>query len=174
MERFSIGEHTLGQIRAWVEARTEESKLGWQNVFSDLETVRQYGQLFFSHLHDLKIIAIYLNEPDAHKLIREFEQADYMELGLCANLKKEIPEGATAGEVELGYDFIGVEGDGGFHSFHCHPVVNELEAQLSVRLNENGLFSEVPDWQRAHDYLNNEANGLEPVPWFVAKTKWAG
>jgi hypothetical protein len=108
-------------------------------------------------------------------LIDEFEpqKPDIGEMGMIQILKRKISEDEATNEETLGYDFIGVEVGGSFHTFYCNNVTEELTTKLQLTLNQSGLFDRVDNWQQVPDYLNDEANGLEAVPWVVAKTKLA-
>ena len=66
---------------------------------------------------------------------------------------------------------IGIEISGDFHSFHCHDISTDLTERFGLTLNEYGLFEGAEDWKPIMDYMNDENNGFEPVPWFVCKTK---
>jgi hypothetical protein len=69
----------------------------------------------------------------------------------------------------LGYDFIGIECFGSFHSFYCHDITKTLTDQFSLILNGNGLFNKPDKPNEIREYLNDPRTGLEPVPWYVVK-----
>jgi len=75
-------------------------------------------------------------------------------------------------EIEfIGFDLIGVESGGDFHSFHCHDLANELREKFGLELNEFGLIREMKNPQDVIDFMNDENNGFEPVPWYLVKVK---
>jgi len=76
-----------------------------------------------------------------------------------------------AGEEFLGYDFIGIECDGSFHSFYCHDITNNLVDKFSLNLNSYGLLEKLEKPNEIREYLNSEKTGLEPVPWYIVKVK---
>ncbi|RYZ24773.1 MAG: hypothetical protein EOO10_19960 [Chitinophagaceae bacterium] len=170
---FHITDDEIAAIRAWVDKKFEEKKIGWADVFLDQETALTYKQLFFAHVPNVQLMAIYLSEEDAIALISEFEpqQSNIGEMGIIHILNKRISEHEATNEETLGYDFIGVEVGGSFHTFYCNNVTEELLSKLGLTLNSLGLFDRVDNWKQTHEYLNDEANGLEPVPWVIAKTK---
>jgi hypothetical protein len=47
------------------------------------------------------------------------------------------------GETLIGFDVIGIELDGGFHSFHCHDLSTDLARRFSLEINEYGLFAAI-------------------------------
>jgi hypothetical protein len=53
--------------------------------------------------------------------------------GLRENLQKKIEEKDDPTEEFLGYDFIGVENDGSFHSFYCHNIRDKIVDKFSFK-----------------------------------------
>jgi len=91
--------------------------------------------------------------------------------GLRHNLIKRTEEGNDRNEELLGYDFIGLECDGSFHSFYCHDITKELIDKFSLTLNANGLFDRPERPVEITEYLNAPEAGVEPVPWYIVKVK---
>lgn len=56
----------------------------------------------------------------------------------------------------IGYDFIGVEGQGTIHSFHCQCITPELNERFGLTLNKKGLFDTMIDHQSIRNYLNGK------------------
>ena len=170
---FQIPVNTVAEIRHWVDQKFNENKIGWPNLFVDLETAHNYKQKFFSHLKDIKTYAIYFESSKANDLLDEFKPKGKKEgeIGLVQNLKMKIPEKIDNLEQLIGFDLIGIEVGGSFHSFHCHDIGKELSDKFGLTLNNFGLFDNKEDWKPSLDFLNDENNGCEPVPWFVVKTK---
>jgi hypothetical protein len=119
------------------------------------------------------ILALYFNEPSADAILREFDPGkdSWGEIGFYQVLSKKIPETGKTNEMTLGYDLIGIETGGGFHSFHCHGIGDELSEKFGLTMNNFGLFDTCTDWQPVLTALNTGEIGCEPVPWVVAKTK---
>ncbi|MBK9025835.1 MAG: hypothetical protein IPL69_18220 [Saprospiraceae bacterium] len=97
-----------------------------------------------------------------------FNNGDF---GLRKNLLLRIEEDQNISEEFLGYDFIGIECDGSFHSFYCHDITNNLVDKFSLKLNSYGLFEKLEKPNEIREYLNSEETGLEPVPWYIVKVK---
>jgi hypothetical protein len=168
---FQIDNTNLPAIREWVDEKYEEKKIGWGDLFFDLQTALTYKQKFFSHLNDVQTLAIYFNEQAAKDLLKEFEPVNEKlgSIGLYQKLKDGVLE--TDAELFLGYDIIGIENSGDFHTFHCHDLADDLEKKFNISVNQYGLYDSIPDFKAISDYMNNEDNGFEPVPWFVVKVK---
>jgi hypothetical protein len=65
-----------------------------------------------------------------------------------------------------GYEVLGSEAGGSFHTFACHGLEADYVEKLGLSLNSNGLISDYNDAVRASDYTNLDSTGTEPVPWF--------
>jgi len=132
-----------------------------------------YKQTFFSHLDDLLIIGIYFDENESNELIANFKPSNESQggIGLYENLSKKIIESESDNEKTIGFDLIGIELSGDFHTFYCHDIRQELIDKFGVTINHYGLIDEQADWRAILDYLNDEETGLEPVPWFTVKVK---
>ena len=138
-----------------------------------LDSVLEYKRIFFPHLEDLRIIAIYFDEYGASDLVKEFESPfDKLgEFGLRLTLLKRIEDVKSKDEILLGYDLIGVEVGGSFHTFHCNDMGTKISEKFGLRLNDYGLFDHTKDWKPVLEFLNGINTGFEPDPWFVAKVK---
>ena len=171
-ENFKLTNSQIQSIRTWINNKHNEKKLGWKNVFTDLETALEYKNKFFSHLTDIKVMALYFDKDERTDILDEFnpQTEKIVEIGLRLTLLKESEE--TNNDKFLGFDYIGIEIDGSFHSFHCHRIGKELSDKFGLTLNEFGLFDSNINSKQVLDYLNDENNGVcEPVPWYIAKTK---
>jgi hypothetical protein len=170
---YSISDKVVEGIRQWVDEQFNNNQIGWSNVFFDLQSVRYYRQTFFAHLPDLKIMSIYFEEGEANDLLQHFKpQTDKQgAIGLYQMLSEQIAEQQNVNEKMIGYDLIGIENSGDFHTFYCHDLAAELERKFALTTNEYGLLGEITEWKPVVDYMNNAENGFEPVPWFVAKIK---
>lgn len=173
MKNFHFDANKIIQIQSWADKQFELGKLQWVNNFADLDTALEFKHNFLSHLSDVHIYSIYLNESDSEELIQTFrsDEINQDKFGLRQNLLLKIQESERLNEVTLGYDLIGVEIGGSYHSFYCNNSTQDLIDKFNLTINDNGLFNEIDEWTAIKEYLNDENNGFEPVPWFVAKTK---
>lgn len=170
--KYQFSDTQIEDIRNWVDNKHNENKLGWLNMFTDLETALEYKNNFFPHIHDIKVMALYFDETERKDILQEFKPQSEKngEIELRLTLLKEIEENDK--EKFLGYDYIGIEMGGSFHTFHCHGIGEELSDKFDLTLNKLGLFDSDINSKQVLDYLNDESNGHEPVPWHVAKTKF--
>lgn len=172
-DELKLSDENIRQIQAWAGKKFESNQIRWVADFTDLDTAIEYKQLFFSHLSDVNIYSIYLSASDSESLIAQFENEKHYhgEFTLRKTLLRKTREEENSKEALVGYDLIGVEFDGGYHTFYCHYAAQRLSEKFGLTLNSNGLFNEIDDWQPVKEYINNEKNGFEPVPWYIAKTR---
>ena len=166
---YNIDLATISNIHDWTDQNDTEGKTGYINVFSTLESATEYRQKFFSHLNQVKLLGLYLPEPEADRLIEEFKDVNRGDDGIRINLRKKELEMDKG--TELGFDLIGLGPGGGFHTFHCHHMVEFLEEENKVKINEFGLIGTDSKWQELSAYMNDEASAVEPDPWYFAKVK---
>lgn len=65
----------------------------------------------------------------------------------------------------IGFEVIGYEVCGSFHSYICNGLEKDLKNELDVKFNENGLIDLLEDADRATDYIEEGEMG-EPVDWY--------
>lgn len=172
-EKLEIDGYKINELKNWVAEKLKSDLIGSPNVFMTLESVLEYRQIFFPHLEDLKIIAIYFDEYEALDLVKKFESpTDKLdEFGLRLTLLKRIEDIEGKDRILLGYDIIGIEVGGSFHTFHCNDLATKISEKFGLMLNDYGLFDHIKDWKPVLEFLNGINTGIEPVPWFVAKVK---
>ncbi|HAH7004981.1 hypothetical protein U4Z66_13885 [Escherichia coli] len=163
---FLLTDEDREQIRIRANDWFNEDKVGWESIFMDKSTAIEYKQSFFPHIENCYLLAIYIREPN----VQEFSLYPSHD-GIAARLLRRQPERNEMDEKLLGYDILGLEIGGQFHTSHCHPLYNELHQRFGLTLNQHGLYNEIPDWQPVVDYMNDDATGCEPVPWGIARIK---
>lgn len=170
-EKYGWSPAQLVALEQWVDQQLEAGHLGWVNVFQNLATAKAYKALFFEQ-EEVLCLGISFAASQQQALIQHCGPSSKLEgeIGLRQFLSQAIPEN-PAGKF-LGYDLIGVEIDGSFHSLHCHDLQPILEEKFNLSFNDYGLIEEAANWQAVLEYCNDEQEaGLEPVPWFYVKVK---
>jgi hypothetical protein len=170
-KNYKFTEKQIDEIRKWVDDKLYNNRIGFLNVFTDLDTALEYKNKFFAQFKDIKILALYFDSNERANILEEFkpQSEEDGEIGLRLTLLKELEE--QGNEQILGYDYIGIENDGSFHTFHCHDIGKELSDKFGLTLNKFGLFESNLNSKQVLDYLNDEETHCEPVPWFIVKTK---
>lgn len=105
----------------------------------------EYKNLFFPEDRS-EILSINFPETETAELLSLFnsEDSSFQEIGLSNNLKNRIVENEN--DKTIGYDLIGIEESGDFHSFHCHDLATELTEKFGIEINEFGLIKENNQW----------------------------
>ncbi len=170
---LGLSKADVDAIRLWVDEKCSANLIGWESVYFDKLTALNYQESFFSHLDDTRLLALYFNDSERKNILKEFkpESENEGEIGLDRMMLKRSIERPDDNERLLGFDLIGIEYGGSFHSFHCHDMADELCEKFGLVLNQFGLFDEATDWQPVLDHMNDEETGCEPVPWYVTKVK---
>lgn len=172
---FNLGlsNEKIQVIKKWAVDKYKLGMLQWGKSFSDLETAETFKNLFFPDLPDTYSYSIYLSDTDTDSLLTHFSDGNVNkgDFSLYHNLTKKTPEKISPAEEFIGYDFIGVESGGSFHSFYCHGIGNELAEKFSLQFNQYGLFEAINQPEPIRKYLNDPGTAVEPVPWYIAKTK---
>ncbi len=174
-KELELTEEKIHEIHKWTDSRFNNGS----NVFPDLRTAQGFKDNFFKSRNDIEIFGLYFPETDTDWLLEEFAEGKNTkefnynngDFGLRNNLSKRTEERDDINEEFLGYDFIGVECDGSFHSFYCHDITKTLIDKFTLTLNANGLFDKPERPNEIREYLNDPETGLEPVPWYIVKVK---
>ena len=175
-KELELTDEKIQEIEKWTDSRFDNGS----NVFPDLNTAIEFKTLFFKSRNDIEIYSLHFSETDTNLLLDEFAEGKNVNefnynsgnFGLRNNLIKRREEADDVNEALLGYDFIGVECDGSFHSFYCHSITQELIDKFTLTLNANGLFDKPERPVEIRAYLNDpEAAKVEPVPWYIVKVK---
>ncbi|MBV7441418.1 hypothetical protein KRX57_08285 [Weeksellaceae bacterium TAE3-ERU29] len=164
----NFNEDLTTQVHNWVNQKFNEEKIGWFNVFSDLETLKEYKQKFFPEIK-AEIMSVNFPESEKNEFLKLFEPENSKlgEIGLFQNIKKNKIENKN--EETIGYDLIGIELGGGFHSFHCHDLAEDLINKFGIEINEFGLIKENDCWREMLEFMNDKENNFEYSPWFYVK-----
>ncbi|MCC8358926.1 hypothetical protein [Salinimicrobium sediminilitoris] len=166
---FSLTDKKVEEIQTWADKKLDEKKLGWINTFSDLKTLTEYKEKFFPNELNFQILSISFPESELDEAIELTQPPDAQggEMGIHTKLKNKEIE--NSGGTFLGFDIIGIEVGGDFHSFHCHDLSTDLKEKFGLTINEFGLIENFENWDELMEFMNDESNGFEPVPWFYVK-----
>ncbi len=170
-KEVGLSEERITDLQNWVDKKFELNEIGWQNIFYSLEEVYEYKDEYFNDRTDLVVLGLSFCETEIEGLIEEFKPQDENigEIGIRYALRQKNPENKKGRFI--GYDIVGIELGGSFHTIHCHDLQNELINKFEIEFFENGLIKSCENWKMMTDYCNDESNGLEPVPWFYCKVK---
>jgi len=170
--QLKINDEKILEIQNWTDSKFQNLA----KLFPNLDLANEFKNLFLKDIQDLEIYSINFSETDSNLLIEEFREGfhtnDYNynngDFILRNNLQKKISENHN--EKVMGFDLIGVECDGSFHSFHCNDASEILNVKFGLKLNEFGLYDEISDTIELREFLKDEDH-FEPVPYYICKVK---
>lgn len=175
LKEFGLSKKEVRNIQAWADPKFDEQALGWVNSFANLDVLREYKGRFFPAEEEAMALSIYFEAADIPDFRAEFEpKSENMgTVGILEALNRSISESEEPEGRFLGYDLIGMEFGGAFHSFHCFDCSVGLKEKLGIELNANGLIPSDAQRKALLEYAEDQENGLPAVPWYLVKVKEA-
>jgi hypothetical protein len=70
------------------------------------------------------------------------------------------------GGDRLGFDVLGAQHGGSFHTFSCNGLEQEFNLKLGISFNEHGLIVDYVRVVAACEYSNRDDVGAESVAWY--------
>ncbi|HEY0298425.1 MAG TPA: hypothetical protein VGB84_04320 [Arachidicoccus sp.] len=170
---LNLTDDEISKIQQWTDNKFSDLI----NGFGDLATAIEFKNLFYHSRDGIQILGLYLPKIDTELLIEDFGEGKNVDefnynngnIEIRKNLQKKIVEQANSDEEFLGYDFIGVECDGSFHSFYCSNMTKTITEQFNLTCNTYGLFDKLEEPEEIRVYLNDPKSLLEPLPYYFAK-----
>lgn len=153
------------QLMDAMDRAFDDQIVGWPNVWLDVSAARAFAQRYLAHIPTVKLLGIAIPEPAydqalaAHAPQHTQEGAD----GVTLMLRRRHRLDADA--VLRGYEILGSERGGSFHSFVCNGLETAYTTELHIPLNPHGLIATYADAERASAYTSLATTGAEPVPW---------
>jgi hypothetical protein len=170
---LNLTDEQISKIHKWTDNKFSDLI----NGFGDLATAIEFKNLFYNSREDIQILGLYFPLKDTEQLIEDFGEGKNVDefnynngnVAIRKNLQKRITEQNNSNEDFIGYDFIGVECDGSFHSFYCSNITKTMGDKFSLTANAYGLFDRVENIEAIRLYLNDPKSFLEPLPYYVVK-----
>ena len=144
----------------------EEGKYGFDSIFSDKNIAIYIYNKHFTHLKDVKLISVGLNEEE-YQLFCEEENVKPCNgfYGLITSFvnKTKIADGKLLGYEVLGYHRCL------FHTMACSGAEVDVNKKYGYTLNEYGLFSNYNESDNASIYICEEELGELALwqPWAI-------
>lgn len=155
----------FARLRSWVANALEHEEMGWPNVFYSLGAARKFKRLFLGTVGETRIVGLSLTRKVANDFIQEEGYtAECGEYGVCKMLMKMAV--LRPGLSPLGFDVLGAENDGMFHTFSCNSIEGDLNERLGISFNDFGLIDHYEAAAAACEYMNRRDVPTEPVHWY--------
>lgn len=164
VKKLGFRSDALPSIMKMATDAFDRGDLGWPFVWQSSEAARSALSAFGDILDDFVIIELGLPADQATALVKELEpDAGIAECGFLTCLKAARRLGSSG--LALGWEVLGVEVSGSFHSWLCNSIHELAYTRLNSRPGTLGLLSSESD-ARAIEALIAGGAGAEPVPWF--------
>lgn len=154
----------MNSLQALADKLMSQEELGWPNVFLDIVVARNFYHQYLKHIPDIKLLSIALSEPYLSEFVEENRPGPNMgEGGVYKKLLQRHLRDNNA--IVRGFEVLGDEYGGQFHSFICNSLQTDYSEELNIALNQNGMIDNYEDAIRAAEYTNLDEVGAEPSLW---------
>jgi hypothetical protein len=168
---LNLDNRRFKSLQAWADDLMTKEELGWPNVFLNIATARQLYARYLSHLSDIKLLSIGLSEPHLTEYIEENRPDPGMGGGGIYK-KLQQREFVSDNAIARGFEILGEECEGRFHSFVCNTLETNYHDRLDISLNQHGLIDSYVEAVKAARYTNLDEVGALPVlwqPWLISE-----
>jgi hypothetical protein len=158
----------FGTLQAQTDAAFEQQYFGWPNVWLERAAAEQFQRQYLAAFPQVKLLSLALPAAYLEDFLRSSTPAPGQGVaGPHQMLSRRIKvAGSAANASARGYEILGAEVGGSFHSFLCNYLEVPYQQQLQVRFNDYGLIADYADAVRAAEFTNLPTTGAEPVPWY--------
>lgn len=167
-ESLGIAAERRNDVIEWLNEALAGGSIRWPNVLTSPDAARTFAAEFDLRCGELALLGIGLTSPHLAAFLEEEDAS-----GIRQVLEQRVP--MAAGGQLLGYEVLGLEGDGTFHSWICNSLESDAATELEIRPNENGFLDTLTDAERVAQWAIEGERG-EPVfwqPWLVARYSWS-
>jgi hypothetical protein len=156
----------LHSVMDWIVTQQALGNWGLPNIFASPSIARGFLDEFRPSFTDLRILGLAMPDRDVDDYLAgqdppRSEQA--WTFGLVDGIRRgqRPPPGGTA----LGYEILGAEYGGGFHSWYCNNLEPIVHERLGIIVNEDGLVDGLDAAVQATELVASDEIGSEPVWW---------
>lgn len=176
---FGLRASQLPKLTQWVNSRVDEKKIGFPNVCMSLEVARELMAMFLPHDPNVVLLGIGLHRKFVDEILNDNasdsdipadDGDDTPRSGVYESLRQAKPLG-DGGDV-LGFELLGYEHTGAFHSWLCNGLEKKLHRAIRIKPNQHGFIPSAADAEKGARYIRRNDIGAEPatwLPWMVVK-----
>jgi hypothetical protein len=162
LAEFDLPSGRLEAYTSWGRTMEEAGSLLPLDVCADLGTARDFTDRFCTHLSDVVICGLGLPRFLVDDLLRDI---DHPESGLAIMASRQSP--LASGGVTLGYEPLGLEYGGHFHSWTCNALQSDALAFAQTTVTQGGFIEDLEAASRVVAFIDDDdESGAEPVPWY--------
>ena len=163
--KLGLSPDLLPTIRELVDAAFASGDLGWPNVWQSLRAAKTTLALLGIAGQDFHVFELGVPEdllPSIRDALAPAPGAG--DSGLFKKLSSTVPLDESG--TPLGWELIGVEFGGSYHSWLCNSLQkDDAVRRLGIQPGSLGLLQS-EQHARTVDRLIQDGLGAEPVPWF--------
>ncbi len=164
VKRLGVPEELLPTLRSSATEAFNRGDLGWPCVWQSASAARAALALVTSAPVEFVVLELGVPEDEAAVLLAELApRSGDAESGFLQRLRSASP--VEPRSSPLGWEVLGAEAGGSFHSWLCNSIPDDASAKLNVRPGPLGLLEAEHD-AAAIVELIEAGLGAEPVPWF--------
>jgi hypothetical protein len=155
-------------LRAWVSKALESGEFGWPNVFLSLGAAREFSRRFLGKVTLRRLFGASAAADVATRFLHEMApQRPNAGSGTWIALSRN--RRIEPGGRPLGFDIVGAEWGGNFHTFWCNGLEREFETRFGIRVNQQGLLDDEVQAQAACEYVSRPEVAAEPCCWYPVR-----
>ncbi len=164
VKKLGVPEELLPILKTAASDAFNVGDLGWPCVWQSASAARAAIDLVKGAVEEFVVLELGVPEDAATMLLAELApRTGEAESGFLKKLTSA--SSLEPRSVPLGWEVLGAEDCGSFHSWLCNSIQDHALAKLNVRPGPLGLL-EVEHDAAAIVELIESALGAEPVPWF--------
>lgn len=168
-EKLKLNESDFEDLRKW-EDQSFDLGFGWPNVILDLMFAREFNRRYLQAIRGIHLLGMCITTDDAEKFNKHivyWSKGRTGESGFQKIFSRRLP--CVHAGAFLGFDVIGLEWSGEFHTFSCNDLAKDYVEKLGITFNAHGLIPDETMAFAAAEYTKREETGAEPVPWCAVK-----
>jgi hypothetical protein len=169
---LDLDKTTKQKLKEYIKKLLETEELIWPDVFTTLQSAKEFKRRFLSNRNDVYIIAIGLPEDFFEDFIENQCPEESHHPYIYKMLKRNIKLDLSNGEM-LGYDICGYNGKTAaptFYSYLCNNLHTKF-IDLGIRINKYMLISNFEDAKKVIDLIDKKIVHADSdylwYPWIV-------
>lgn len=168
---FGIAESELPELAHRVQDRMSAGELGWPCVWHSVEAALEFAREFGGPENDWLVVGAGLDARYVDALLegtRPHPGAGMPGIHEAVS-KRRHPD---PGGHRLGWELLGCDGGGTFHSWLCHGLEIDASREYGIVPNEYGLIASRADADAVVEHCRRHGIELEPgfwAPWQLVR-----
>jgi hypothetical protein len=161
---FGIDESQLPEIAGYVQLCMDRGEWGWPCVWHSATSALEFAQRFCDPEGDWIVLGADLDARHVEAFLKQARPAPNMG---TPGIYEAISQGrslASAGRT-LGWEMLGYDTGGTFHSWLCHGLEVDVLHTYAVRPNAHGLITSEAEVDVVVTHCEKPEVGMEPGFW---------